>query len=96
MKHKLTSKVFQTELSIMSNNLTKRQIVQKIYDQGNHNHEHVREIVQQTLDIMQDALCSGKNIELRKFGVFELQVRKSRVGEILTSPKRMWLFQGVR
>ena len=50
----------------MSNNLTKRQIVQKIYDQGNHNHEHVREIVQQTLDIMQDALCSGKNIELRK------------------------------
>lgn len=71
----------------MSNNLTKRQIVQKIYDQGNHNHEHVREIVQQTLDIMQDALCSGKNIELRKFGVFELQVRKSRVGRNPNKPE---------
>ena len=59
----------------MSNNLTKRHIVQKIYEQGNFNHDQVRDIVQSTLDIMQDAISKGQNIELRKFGVFELQVR---------------------
>ena len=71
----------------MSNNLTKRHIVQKIYDNSNYNHEDVRNIVQSTLDIMQQALANGQNIELRKFGVFELQVRKSRVGRNPNKPE---------
>ena len=71
----------------MSNNLTKRHIVQKIYENSNYNHEDVRNIVQSTLDIMQQALSNGQNIELRKFGVFELQVRKSRVGRNTNKPK---------
>ncbi|SVE16744.1 uncharacterized protein METZ01_LOCUS469598, partial [marine metagenome] len=64
----------------MSNNLTKRQIVQSIYEGKNYKQEDVRKIVQQTLDIIRDALIDGRNIELRKFGVFEIQVRKARVG----------------
>ena len=71
----------------MSNNLTKRHIVQKIYEHSNYNHEDVRNIVQSTLDIMQQALANGQNIELRKFGVFELQVRKSRVGRNPNKPE---------
>jgi len=71
----------------MSNNLTKRHIVQKIYENSNYNHEHVRNIVQNTLDIMQEAISKGQNIELRKFGVFELQVRKSRVGRNPNKPE---------
>ena len=71
----------------MSNNLTKRHIVQKIYENSNYNHEDVRNIVQSTLDIMQQALSNGQNIELRKFGVFELQVRKSRVGRNPNKPE---------
>lgn len=71
----------------MSNNLTKRHIVQKIYENSNYNHEDVRNIVQHTLDIMQQALSNGQNIELRKFGVFELQVRKSRVGRNPNKPE---------
>jgi nucleoid DNA-binding protein len=71
----------------MSNNLTKRHIVQKIYEQGNFNHDQVRDIVQSTLDIMQEAISKGQNIELRKFGVFELQVRKSRVGRNPNKPE---------
>ena len=71
----------------MSNNLTKRHIVQKIYENSNYNHEDVRNIVQSTLDIMQQALSKGQNIELRKFGVFELQVRKSRVGRNPRKPE---------
>ena len=71
----------------MSNNLTKRHIVQKIYENSNYNHDDVRSIVQNTLDIMQKALANGQNIELRKFGVFELQVRKSRVGRNPNKPE---------
>jgi|TARA_Y100001934_G_C11945859_1_gene582466 DNA-binding protein HU-beta/integration host factor subunit alpha len=71
----------------MSNNLTKRQIVQKIYDGKNYKQEDVRKIVQETLDIIRDALIEGRNIELRKFGVFEIQVRKARVGRNPNKPE---------
>ena len=64
----------------MSKNLTKRQIVQKIYEDANCKHQDVTRIVQQTLDIISEALIEGHNVELRNFGVFELQVRKARVG----------------
>ena len=80
-------KSFKPKHPIMSNNLTKRHIVQKIYENSNYNHEDVRSIVQNTLDIMQQALANGQNIELRKFGVFELQVRKSRVGRNPNKPE---------
>ena len=34
----------------MSNNLTKREIVQNIYESADYNHKDVTEIVQKTLD----------------------------------------------
>ena len=71
----------------MSNNLTKRQIVQSIYEGKNYKQEDVRKIVQETLDIIRDALIDGRNIELRKFGVFEIQVRKARVGRNPNKPE---------
>ena len=71
----------------MSNNLTKRQIVQSIYENNNYKQEDVRQIVQQTLDIVRDSLIAGRNIELRKFGVFEIQVRKARVGRNPNRPE---------
>ena len=54
----------------MSNNLTKRHIVQKIYEQGDYKHDDVRDIVQKTLDIMQEAICDLTemyNEELARF-----------------------------
>jgi len=71
----------------MSNNLTKRQIVQSIYEGKNYKQEDVRKIVQETLDIIRDALIDGRNIELRKFGVFEIQDRKARVGRNPNKPE---------
>ncbi len=71
----------------MAANLTKRQIVLDIYNKRNHKQNVVREIVQDTLDVIQDALASGKNIELRKFGVFEIQVRKARIGRNPNRPE---------
>ncbi len=71
----------------MSNNLTKRQIVQKIYEGADFNHKDVSQIVQKTLECISGALTEGKNVELRNFGVFELQVRKSRVGRNPNRPE---------
>ena len=63
------------QFPIMSNNLTKREIVQNIYESADYNHKDVTEIVQKTLDNINKALTSGMNVELRNFGVFEVQVR---------------------
>ena len=75
------------QFPIMSNNLTKREIVQHIYESADYNHKDVTEIVQKTLDNINKALTSGMNVELRNFGVFEVQVRKSRVGRNPNKPE---------
>ena len=72
----------------MSNNLTKREIVQKIYESANFNHKDVTLIVQKTLDCIMEGLTSGMNVELRNFGVFEVQVRKQRVGRNPNRPEK--------
>ncbi len=75
-------------------NLTKREIIQKIYNdkdecrKGSILQNDVKDIVQRTLDIMTESLAEGRNIELRKFGVLEVQVRKPRVGRNPTQPEQ--------
>ena len=71
----------------MSNNLTKRDIVLNIYEKTNFAQKEVRETVQMTLDAIADALSQGRNVELRNFGVFEVQVRKSRIGRNPNKPE---------
>ncbi len=71
----------------MSNNLTKRDIVLDIYDKTNFAQKEVRETVQLTLEAIASALREGRNVELRNFGVFEVQVRKSRIGRNPNKPE---------
>ena len=71
----------------MSNNLTKRDIVLGIYEETDFPQKEVRETVQRTLDAIADALIQGRNVELRNFGVFEVQVRKSRIGRNPNKPE---------
>jgi nucleoid DNA-binding protein len=40
-----------------------------------------------TLDIIMNALAAGRNVELRNFGVLEVQVRKARVGRNPNKPE---------
>ena len=61
-------------------NLTKREIVLEIYRKSGFPQKQIVDTVQQTLDIVQKALASGRNVELRNFGVLEVQVRKQRIG----------------
>lgn len=72
----------------MAGNLTKRDIVLKIYDELDIAQKDVRKTVQMTLDIIADALAEGRNVELRNFGVFEVQVRKSRIGRNPNEPEK--------
>lgn len=72
----------------MSNNLTKRDIVTQVYNKTNFSQKEIRETVQLTLDAIQDALISGQNVELRNFGVFEVQVRKARIGRNPNQPEK--------
>ena len=71
----------------MSNNLTKRDIVLDIYDKTDFPQKDVRATVQLTLDAISAALSEGRNVELRNFGVFEVQVRKSRIGRNPNKPE---------
>jgi nucleoid DNA-binding protein len=77
----------------MSANLTKRDIVLTIHNEVKREYPDVsqkaiREIVQKTLDQIAKALSSGRNVELRNFGVFEVQVRKSRIGRNPNKPEK--------
>ena len=68
-------------------NLTKRDIIVQIYEKTNFPQKQVRDTVMMTLDIIRDAITHGRDIELRNFGVFEVQVRKSRVGRNPNKPE---------
>ena len=71
----------------MSTNLTKREIVLEIYRKTGFPQKQIVDTVQQTLDIVQKALANGRNVELRNFGVLEVQVRKQRIGRNPNKPE---------
>ncbi len=46
----------------------------------------VVDVVQKTLDGISRALAGGQKVELRNFGVFEIKVRKARIGRNPNAP----------
>jgi len=48
--------------------------------------QRVLEVIQKTLDYVSEALAQGETVELRNFGVFEVKVRKPRIGRNPNSP----------
>ncbi len=68
-------------------NLTKRDIIIQIYEKTNFPQKQVRDTVLMTLDILRDAIARGRDVELRNFGVFEVQLRKARVGRNPNKPE---------
>jgi nucleoid DNA-binding protein len=65
--------------------LTKRDLVVRISEKSGLNHGQVFDVVQKTLDHITGTLAEGGKVEIRKFGVFEVKIRKARVGR---NPKR--------
>lgn len=72
----------------MASNLTKRDIVLEIYERTNFPQKEVKETVQMTLDVIAKAISEGRNVELRNFGVFQIQKRKSRIGRNPNKPEK--------
>ena len=68
-------------------NLTKREIVLEIYRKSGFPQKQIVDTVQQTLDIIQNALAGGRSAELRNFGVLEVQIRKQRIGRNPNKPE---------
>ena len=67
--------------------MTKRDLVVKIANETGIIQSDVANIVQRTLDSIAGELISGRDIELRNFGVFKINVRKSRKGRNPNKPE---------
>ena len=68
--------------------LTKRDLVIRISEETGLVQQQVLEVVQKTLDYIAESLAKGDKVELRNFGVFEVKIRKARVGRNPNAPER--------
>ena len=68
--------------------ITKRDLVMRISDETGIPQQDVMRVAQRTLDIIADSLAKGDKVELRNFGVFEVKVRKARVGRNPNAPEK--------
>src|SRR6266403_1273001 len=66
--------------------LTKRDLVIRISEETGLVQQQVLDIVQKTLDYIAESLAKGDKVELRNFGVFEVKVRKARIGRNPNAP----------
>ena len=67
--------------------LTKRDLVVRISNETGLIQQQVLEVVQKTLDYIAEALTKGDKVELRNFGVFEVKIRKARIGRNPNAPE---------
>jgi len=67
--------------------MTKRELVVRISKETGVIQEVVYAIIQKTLDYITESLARGEHIEFRDFGVFEVCVRKARVGRNPNRPE---------
>ena len=67
--------------------LTKRDLVVRISEDTGLIQQQVMDVVQKTLDYISESLAKGDKVELRNFGVFEVKVRKARIGRNPNAPR---------
>lgn len=69
-------------------NLTKRDLVIRISNETGMVQQDVLDVIQKTLDYLTESLAKGQSVELRNFGVFEVKLRKARVGRNPNKPEK--------
>jgi nucleoid DNA-binding protein len=67
--------------------MTKRELVVRIAEETNLSQLEVFSVVQKTLDYITESLEKGETIEFRDFGVFEIKIRKPRIGRNPNKPE---------
>ncbi len=75
--------------------MTKRDLVVRIAEETGLIQQDVMAVLQKSLDHIVEALEKGETVEFRNFGVFEIAIRKSRIGrnpnkpeDVVTIPER--------
>ncbi len=74
--------------------MTKREIVNKIAKRLGLTQELVKEVVEEFLVELEEALIRGERIEIRNFGIFKTKITKPRIarnpqtGESISLPAR--------
>ncbi|MBT3194326.1 MAG: integration host factor subunit beta [Verrucomicrobia bacterium] len=66
--------------------MTKRDLVVRISQETGLIQQDVFAVIQKTLDYVTDALVDGEHVEFRDFGVFDVCLRKARVGRNPNDP----------
>ena len=66
--------------------MTKRDLVVRISEETGLVQQAILDVVQRTLDHVSEALAKGETVELRNFGVFEVRIRKARIGRNPNAP----------
>ena len=67
--------------------MTKRDLVIRISNETGLVQQQVLDVIQKTLDYISEAVAKGRTVELRNFGVFEVKVRKARIGRNPNAPE---------
>ena len=68
--------------------MTKRDLVIRISEETGQVQQRVLQVVQRTFDLISEAVAAGKTVELRNFGVFEVKIRKARIGRNPNQPDK--------
>ena len=68
--------------------MTKRDLVVRISKETELGQQDVLDVVQKTLDYIAESVAKGNTVELRNFGVFEVKVRKARIGRNPNEPEK--------
>ena len=67
--------------------MTKRDLVIRISNETGLVQQDVLDVVQKTLDYIAESVAKGQTVELRNFGVFEIKIRKARIGRNPNAPE---------
>ena len=68
--------------------MTKRDLVIRIAGEMKRPQQEVSAILQKCLDYITEALVRGESVEFRDFGVFEVKLRKPRIGRNPNRPEQ--------
>ncbi len=68
--------------------MTKRDLVVRISSETGLVQQEVLAVVQKTLDYISESVARGETVELRNFGVFEVKMRKARIGRNPNAPAK--------
>lgn len=68
------------------NTVTKDELVLKVAELSNQPLDIAREVIQQTFVAITTFLVQGRRLELRRFGVFHVRTRRTRIGRNPNQP----------